>query len=552
MTRRILTLLILICAITNTIVNAQHRPLTRAEKSNYTETSLYSDVLNFIDQLQAITPHMRVETMGQTADGHNIPMLIIGKPVPANPLDLIYDKRSVIYFQANIHAGEVEGKEAVLMLMRDILADENPEFLDQFVILVAPIFNVDGNDKLSENNRGDNGPREAGIRYNGWNLDLNRDGMKQESPETRSLMNRLILRWDPLVLVDCHTTNGSYHDEPVTYLWGMNPNGDHQIIEYMRSKMMPEIDKHLEKKYDVLSIPYGNYIDWRKPETGWGHTSAEPRYIWNYWGLRNRFAILLENYSHADFKTRVQGNYYFLRSILDYCKTHQSTLCQMAANADRRVIQRGLNPAPTDSFAISMEEVKLGMDVTIQGYGHEEIPNARGYRRYRKTEEKKIYKAPLIHHWNKKAQVRFPFGYLIPLKDPAIIRNLIGHGIIVEKLKTQITVEVEVFMVSELKPSDPYGRGARSYQGHYMNTVKGETKIIDKTFAAGSYFIPTGQPLGNLAAYLLEPQSNDGLLLWNFFDRYLTAQWNRRPQPYPVYKLYESIKMAKSTIHELK
>lgn len=527
----------------------QDKPLTRAESSHYTETSSYADVITFIHQLQPLTPHLRVETLGQTPEGHDIPLLIIGNPVPVHPMDLKYDSRSVLYFQANIHAGEVEGKEAVLMLIRDLITEKDPDFLDHFVILATPIYNVDGNDKMSAHNRGDNGPEQAGIRYNGWNLDLNRDAIKQESPETRALMERVILKWDPLLLVDCHTTNGSYHDEPVTYLWGMNPNGDRPILEYMRSKMMPEIDRHLEEQYKVSSIPYGNYINWRKPETGWGHTSVEPRYVWNYWGLRNRFSILLENYSHADFKTRVQGNYYFLRSVLEYCEAHQKKLCQMAFEADQRTVQRGSHPAATDSFAIAMKEVKLGQSITIEGYEHKEIPNAKGYRPYRKGENKKTYKTPLFHHWETKAQVRFPHGYFLALRDPAIVQNLLNHGILVEALDAAVDVNVEVFTVSKVTPMDPYGRGARPYQGHYMNRIEGETKMVEKRFPAGTYFIPTGQPLGNLAAYLLEPQSDDGLLVWNFMDRYLTTQWGNRAQPCPVYKLYTPTTMVKHTVH---
>ena len=298
-------LLIPLILLGTAVAVAQERPLTRAEATNYAETSLYADVLDFIHRLQPLTPHMRVETMGQTAGGLDIPLLIIGDPVPAQPSDLMQDGRTALYFQANIHAGEVEGKEAVLMLIRDLLAEAKPRFLDRFVLLVAPIFNADGNDKLSPHNRRDNGPELAGIRYNDWNLDLNRDGMKQESTELRALMDRVFLRWDPLLFVDCHTTNGSYHDEPVTYLWPVNPNGDEAIIDYMHGKMMPDIRKRLKKEYNTLSIPYGNYLNSRKPEEGWVAAGAEPRYLTNYYGLRNRFSILLENYAYADFETRV-------------------------------------------------------------------------------------------------------------------------------------------------------------------------------------------------------------------------------------------------------
>ncbi|MCX6569592.1 MAG: M14 family zinc carboxypeptidase, partial [Candidatus Aminicenantes bacterium] len=193
-------------------------PKTTAETTEYAATSTYADVLSFIHELQKLSPLVRVETICTSTEGRDIPLLVIGKPLPQDPLALRYDKRVVVYFQANIHAGEVEGKEATLMLVRDILLDPKLPYLDKVVLLVAPIFNADGNDKMDPRNRqGQVGPEKgSGVRHNGQNLDLNRDAMKLESPEMRGLVRNVLLRWDPLILVDCHTTDGSYHEEPVT------------------------------------------------------------------------------------------------------------------------------------------------------------------------------------------------------------------------------------------------------------------------------------------------------------------------------------------------
>ncbi len=163
--------------------------------------------------------------------------------MPESPDNLVNDKRIVIYVQANIHAGEVEGKEASLMFARDLLKDKNPEILKNVVLLICPIFNADGNEKISTPNRtNQNGPvNGVGVRYNGQFLDLNRDAMKAESPEVRGVISNVFNRWDPAVFMDCHTTNGSYHVEPVTFTWMVNPNGDNSLITYMRDKMIPEM-----------------------------------------------------------------------------------------------------------------------------------------------------------------------------------------------------------------------------------------------------------------------------------------------------------------------
>ena len=201
--------------------------------------------------------------MPTSAEGRDIPLLIIGNPLPDSPEDLVNDKRIVVYIQANIHAGEVEGKEASLMFARDILKEKNSPLLDNVILLICPIFNPDGNEKISTLNRTDqNGPvNGVGVRYNGQFLDLNRDAMKAESPEVRGLLTNVFNRWDPSIFMDCHTTNGSYHVEPVTFTWMVNPNGDNSLISYMRDKMMPEMSETLSDRYKVENCFYGEFYD---------------------------------------------------------------------------------------------------------------------------------------------------------------------------------------------------------------------------------------------------------------------------------------------------
>ncbi len=313
-------------------------PQTVAETSGFTATSRYADVTRFIRIMQEQSPHIRVETMCVSPEGREIPLVILGNPVPSSPLDLAYDDRAVVYIQGNIHAGEVEGKEASLMLIRDILQQKKPPYLDKLVVLFSPIFNADGNEPIHPDNRGNqNGPEQGvGLRTNGQNLDLNRDSIKMESPELQGLVQNVLLRWDPVLLVDCHTTNGSYHEEPVTYSWPLNPNGNMAILSYMRDTMIPALQIHLKDKYHTLGVPYGNFRG--RDMSGWQTFSHEPRFVTNYVGLRNRLAILIENYSHADFKTRILGNYHYVKSILDYCsaeKKRSGHLCRRRIKSRR-------------------------------------------------------------------------------------------------------------------------------------------------------------------------------------------------------------------------
>lgn len=515
--------------------------LTVAESSNFRATSRYADVIEFIRELQRQSSLIRVETLCRSTEGRDVPLLIIGQPVPSSPHELKNDKRGVIYIQANIHAGEVEGKEASLMLARDILLDEKPPFLDKLVILMAPILNADGNEKISPENRPSQvGPEKGvGVRHNGQNLDLNRDSMKLETPELQGLVQNVLMRWDPLLLVDCHTTNGVYHEEPVTYSWPLNSNGDTSIIEYMRESMLPSISTHLKDKYNTLSIPYGIFMDISNPEKGWRTFAPHPRFVTNYTGLRNRLAILDENYSYADYKTRVLGCYHFLLSILDYCQAHQDEIADLVAAADRKTIQRGLRPSEKDSFTVEFEMKALKEPVTVHGWEMKVFPREGRWPRVEKTDVKRVFTLPYYADFLPKRTVKFPYAYLIPDPIPEIKEKLLQHGIVIEKLTQAAVLEVESFRIKEIKGAE------RLYQGHRLNSVKGKYIIEQKIFPEGTAFISTAQPLGTLAACLLEPESDDGLLVWNFFDRYLVTQWRGVPETYPVYKLLKPVNIPK-------
>jgi len=523
----------------------QEKPLTVAERSEWKATSRYDDVMSFIRSLQKLSPYLRVETMAKTTEGRDIPLLVIGNPLPAPPSSSRHDGRGTIYIQANIHAGEVEGKEASLMLARDILLAPDLPYLDKLVILMSPIFNADGNEKISpENRRHQGGPEQGvGVRHNGQNLDLNRDSIKLESPELRGLLENVFLRWDPLLLIDCHTTNGSFHEEVVTYSWGLNPNGDAAIVAYQRDKMMPEIEALLEKKYATPAVGYGGFRDFKAPEKGWETLEPQPRYVTNYVGLRNRLSILDENYVYADFRTRVRGNYNFLRAILDYCAAHVEEIKNLVAEADRKAIGRGLAPSEKDVFFVEYELRPLKNPVTVHAYETEVIPRAEGqWPEMRSTGKVNVLTVPYYSDWVGTRSVRFPFAYLINNPDPEIAVKLRQHGLNVERLTEAATLEVEAFRIKELKSAE------RAYQGHHLNAVKGEYAVERKEFPVGALFVPTAQPLGSLAAYLLEPESDDGLLVWNVFDRVIVPQWSRELQTYPVYRLMSPANLAREIV----
>jgi hypothetical protein len=510
---------------------------TVAEVSDYKSTSRYDDVISFIEALKKASPHLRVENLATSAEGRKIPLLIIANPLPNSPEDLAGDKRIVIYIQANIHAGEVEGKEATLMFARDLLKEKNPAFLKNVIILICPIFNPDGNEKISPFNRtNQNGPvNGVGVRYNGQFLDLNRDGMKAESPEVRGIISNVFNRWDPSVFMDCHTTDGSYHVEPVTFTWMVNPNGDNSLITYMRDKMMPEMSSILANKYKVENCFYGEFNDMMDPDKGWILDASEPHYIVNYFGIRNRLGVLNENYVYADFKSRVLGCYSLIHSLLDYVAANKDEIKKMLREVDNMTIARGSNPAVTDSIAIEYSVKPAPEKVTVRTYEADLVVNPNGRNSFRRSDRQKDVTIPYYIDYQPLKNVKFPFAYLIATRDPSITGFLKMHGIKIDELTEDANIEVSRFEISELRGA------ARLNQGHYTNTIKGGFINDTINFPAGTIVVRTAQPLANLVTYLLEPQSNDGMMTWNFFDRYLVPQWGGRYNTYPVYKILDRI-----------
>ena len=528
------TLLLFISLLIAYSTLSQSHLLTVAERSDFTATSTYDEVISFISKLDDQSDILRIEWIAKTTEGRNIPMMVIASPMIENWQDAKNDKRIVVYIQANIHAGEIEGKEASQMLARELIKNPNSEILENCIVLINPILNADGNEKFSTKNRtNQNGPASVGVRYNGQQLDLNRDAMKLETSEIRGLVSNVLNKWDPAILVDCHTTNGSYHEEPVTFTWMMNPNCDRALINFMRDKMMPTVHSTLGEKYNVENVFYGEFIDRMDLDKGWISYASEPRYVVNYVGIRNRLAILNENYVYADYKTRVLGSNKLLWSVLEYASDNANQIKQLLAQADEKTIAMGANPSVSDSFAIEYKGFPTPEKITIKAFEADTIPGIKGYWRYKKSDRKKTVTVDYIADYFPAKSIRFPYAYLITKPDDYVLDNLKIHGIEIEQLESKKTIVVEQFDFEEIKPFP------RINQGHYPNTVKGKFTTVEKEFPEGTILVKTAQPLGWLVASLLEPQADDGLLKWNFFDKYLSPQWGSGFYSYPVYRVVE-------------
>ena len=304
-------------------------PLTRAERSGYTETSTHADVMNFIDSLRQMgDPRLLISDFGQTPEGRALPLLILSNRSCFSPQDAAAAGLPVVLIQCGIHAGEVEGKEAALMLTRDLLAGRHGNVLDHVTLLIVPLFNADGNDRIDAEHRkmeleyfrGQLGPAGVGTRENAAGINLNRDYMRQQGAEMRLMQSGICHPWNPHLVIDCHTTNGSIHRFAMTYdIPHVVDSGRREPIEYMRNRFMPAVQAAV-KAYDRLdSFWYGNFQrDEGGQGMGWITYPHHPRFGGNYRGLTNRLDLLLETYSYISFAERVRVTYGFLRESLRY------------------------------------------------------------------------------------------------------------------------------------------------------------------------------------------------------------------------------------------
>jgi hypothetical protein len=509
-------------------------PLTVAEASGYTRTSLHQDVLDFVYAVETTSSLVAIAPLAVSSEGRMIPLVILSKERVRTPAELRATGKPAMLIMANIHAGEVEGKEACQMLIREVASGRLARLLDHQVILVIPIFNPDGNDKLGTN-RHDNGPELAGVRFNGQGLDLNRDYTKLESPEVRALV-RLFSTWDPVLLVDMHTTDGSYHREPVTYATSSNPNTSPALMDYMWQKFFPETVKALKKESGFDSLPYGVFSDREHPEKGWVNDAVEAHYGTNYVGLRNRLAILDENYSYADFKTRVLTSFAFVRAILEFSGGHAAEIAALVTRADAETAAGYFR----QQFVSGTTLGKL-MDLTVKSYEFTKEPikpEDRGkYPPWvhdflmKPTDVLREYTVPYLALAKPTTTVPLALGYIVLPGNDDVVQNVQAHGITVSKLVEGCYMPAERFAIEKIEPAKSL------YQGHVLLTITGHYESGEFDVPAGSVFVDMRQPLARLIPVLLEPTSTDSLAAWGFFNRVLVGEWSKQPEPYPVLRV---------------
>jgi len=534
--------LVLVCMLSVSLLPAATpdptTPRTRAEITGYTETTTHDQLMAFLYELQRQSDHMRLETLLISAEGREVPLVLAGDPLPQSPAMAHEDDRPMVCIQANIHAGEIAGKEALLMFMRDLLLGERRELLKKNIFLLVPNYNSDGNERISPENRSymPNPEKGVGVRHTSQGYDLNRDSIKTDTRETRALLERLILRWDPHVFIDLHTTDGSFHQHTVTYLSARAPNWDTAISDYLWNTLYPMVDRELRQR-DIKTLPYGNFMSRTEPGKGWGTFAPSPRILVDYMGLRNRLAILVEMYAFAPYRTRVEHCLHLLEELTAFTSEHGRVIQELVRTADRAAAANALRlPAEREPVCLEVSSNPLPEPLTVDSFVLEPFVDERGRQRNRPLlDQPKTYEIPYFARFECVRSTPAPWAYVLPAGTETAVAQLLRHGVRVERILTAGDISAEQFFSSELKVDE------RLDQGHNSLTLKGEWKGQPLTLRPGDYLVPMNQSLARLAGCLLEPEHPDSLVSWNFFNSFVTRQWYRDLPPLPIYKIMEPL-----------
>ena len=488
--------------------------LTRAERTGYRESTGYREVVRFLERAAALSDRAHVTSFGTTVEGRSLPLVVLGDVPDARPASVVAAGRIRVWLQASIHGGEVCGKEALLMLLRDLVTGAHEAWRSSLTLLVAPLYNADGNERVAHDNRPYQlGPVGGmGVRRNAQGLDLNRDHMKLESPEARALV-QAYRDYDPHVVIDLHTTNGTQHAYHLTYAPPLHPNTHPAVDTLLRDEWLPAVTGAVRAGDGWGFYHYGNVPRARVDAPIWRTFDHRPRFNNNYVGLRNRIALISEAYAYAPFEERVAATLRFVEHSLAFAHQHAARIAALIAEADDTPIAgRALATRAVPRRSSEPVEILLGRT--------EEIPHpetGEPMRRRLDVAEPTPMDEYIAFEAAEDGVEIAPASYHVPADLTPVVDLLAAHGVAAVPLQADTDVYGEQFTISATSLSE------QPFEGHHERTVEGVWEAVERTAPAGTLVVPVTPRLGRLVFALLEPRSDDGIVNWNLLDERIEA-----------------------------
>jgi hypothetical protein len=489
--------------------------ITPAEAAQFRTTPSYADTVAYLERLQQAAPGViRLATFGTTPEGRPMTVVIASGDGTFDPAAARAAGKPVVLVQAGIHPGEIEGKDAGLMLLRDIaITHKYPHLLDHLVLVYIPVYSVDGHENSSPYHRiNQNGPESMGFRGQSQYLNLNRDYVKADAPETLAWL-KLWQRWQPDFLIDVHTTDGADYQYDLTWYTEDPHKLDPAVSAWQHDAIVDHAMPAYERRGHLGSI-YLEFKDGRDPRQGIENFGSGQRFSTGYAALQNRPALLIETHMLKSYANRVNAVYDLVELMLEQINQHPATLLAAAAKADADTIARA-----RDAHALVPVTFKADPQSTkfeLKGYAftltHSDISNSN-WIQYDPSRPKTYP----IDNWNgllPDLSISPPAAYVVPAQWTAIMDKLDAHGIHYQRLEHPVTMQAEGYQL------DHPQWGSQPFEGHLMLrafTLKDVPSHVVELLA-GSVIVPLDQPAANVVINLLEPQAPDSLLRWGFLN----------------------------------
>jgi len=515
--------------------------LTVPEKTNFTRTASSTDVLEFIDVLRWSSDKLLVFNMFTTSLRRTCPAVVLADPRVASADEAAKSGKTVVYLQGNIHSYEPEAKEALLMLMRDILFGKRKGLLDNLVIIVCPNLNVDGTDTLSLS---EGTPHILGSGVNAQGINLNRDAVRVETAEIAGLYRTVFNRWDPVLVYDGHLMGRVQHGYAIGYATCTVPAAHPGPRGYVFDKLFPAVREATRTNFGLEVFTHCG-TDGKWPPTLWGHEEAmwttEAKFVANAYGLRNRMTILAETPGHESFERRIYAHYALMAGVIQYANAHGKEMQEVCRAADRDVVETVKAKAGSGelrNFVVGRYESYGKVDILM--YKERNVSSLVSGTSVRARIAPHMLDAPELVRGVEflckpvgTVEARVPLGYLIPAELDVVAEKLRIHNVQVEVLAKPIKAAGEEFVVDRIGQVSGYGSVAFRLEGGFAPSP-------GKEFPAGTFRVDMAQPMANVAFYCLEPQAADGFAGWGVLDAYFKSVGaEKRSVVYPVYKYFK-------------
>lgn len=500
---------------------------TPAEVSGYRTTPDYAGTLAYLDRVQAAAPgQVKIENFGKTGEGRDLKIVIVSKDGVFDPAAIHASGRAVLLVQNAIHAGEMDGKDACLALLRDlVITKSKAALLDHVVLVFIPVYNIDGHERRSPYNRiNQNGPEVIGWRGNGSNINLNRDYLKADAPETRAFL-KMFHRWMPDFFVDDHVTDGADFQYDVTFNIDATPDVAPATAQWIRESVTPDIEKQVDAAGHLAFPNLIDLVEENDPAKGLIAMENPPRFSTGEMILENRPGLLVELHMLKDFKTRVTGNYEILCALLTVMNRDTAKLIALNKTADADAAKIGAHALGNEHFPLAIGWTETSTPVLFRGYQYKrQLSEVSGTMWVSYTHEPWNVTLPLFEEAKVIASTTPPAGYIIPQQWTHAIDVLAAHDVVMQRTTAPWTGKVERYQCSGMEwQGHPFegrhpifrGESAGAEPGRFGTCVLTADTV---TFPAGSVVVPLNQRLSKVAIQWLEPEAPDSAVRWGFFD----------------------------------